>query len=150
MNTYARQALMALLLCVSSNTLAQNSENNWTLGVGLFEYGGHFGAKYQTQLSGNHFVSGSFGIIGYSLGYEFKVNEKLSLGATLGQQVGYAEDGYFVTKLNYHFSGFDNSGFVIGASLGVKEDDGDCLVLCPREDGNGLESAAGIHLGYKF
>ncbi|MCF6435353.1 hypothetical protein [Pseudoalteromonas sp. MMG022] len=142
-----RQVLLALLLCASHNVAAQSS---WSAGVGLFEYGGHVGAKYQTQISENHFASASFGIIGYALGYEYKVNEQLSVGVTLGQQVGYAEDGYIVTKLNYHFNGFDNSGFVIGASLGVQEDDGDCLVLCPRKDTNSLEGTAGIHIGYKF
>ncbi|WP_105169185.1 hypothetical protein [Pseudoalteromonas sp. T1lg23B] len=145
MNT--RYVLLAALLFASHNAAAQN---NWSAGAGLFEYGGHIGAKYQVQLSGNHFASASFGVIGYALGYEYKLSEKLSIGATLGQQVGYAEDGYFATKLNYHFNGFDNSGLVIGASIGMKEDDGDCLVLCPKEDTNSLEGAAGIHIGYKF
>jgi hypothetical protein len=138
-----------LIALVSFNSHADES-SNWSAGIGLYEFGGHLGVKYAYDLDPQNSVTVAVGTIGYALGYERKINENIIAGFNVGAQVAVAEDGYAVAKVNYYFDGVEQSSWFVGASLGAKEDDGDCFVFCPEKDTNKVEPTFGIHLGYAF
>lgn len=140
---------LAFLALVSLNGHA-NEAGNWSAGIGLYEFGGHLGVKYTYDFDEQNSGTIAVGTIGYALGYERKMNENIIAGLTVGAQVAAAEDGYAVVKVNYYFDGVDHSSWFVGASVGAKEDDGDCFVFCPRKDSNSIEPTFGLHLGYAF
>lgn len=143
--------ILTLSACVfGSSSVYSKESSDWSAGFGLFEFGGHFGAKYAYHLDEKNSLTLSAGIIGYAVGYERQISENLIAGISAGMQFSYAEDGFAVAKLNYYFSGANTSSWYVGASLGIKEDDGDCYVFCLNDDTEQLEATSGIHIGYKY
>jgi hypothetical protein len=139
-------ALLSVLL-TPTTTIAKDS---FSTGGGYFEFGGHIGIKYKHAIDDTHSLSAAVGLLGYSLGYEYTLSEKMTAGLTMGQQVTIASDGYLVGKMNYHFQGVDTASWIVGVSAGVKESDGDCFIFCETEDTEQIESTVGIHFGYQF
>ncbi|ALO43271.1 hypothetical protein [Pseudoalteromonas phenolica] len=142
--------LLASTLSIACFSSHANDNSSWSFGAGHFEHGGVLGAKYTYEINEKHSAFASIGIIGYAFGYEYQLNDHIDLGLTLGQQAAYASDGFLVAKANYYFSNQGKKGFYVGASFGVKEEDGECFVFCAQEDTEKVKSTGGIHIGYRF
>ena len=145
-----KQLLLASTLSIASFSSHANDSSSWSIGAGHFEHGGVLGAKYTYNINEQHSAFASIGIIGYAFGYEYYLNDHVDLGLTIGQQAAYASDGFLVAKATYYFSAQDRTGFYVGASFGVKEEDGECFIFCEKKDTEKVKSIGGIHIGYRF
>jgi len=145
-----KQLLLASTLSIASFSSHANDSSSWSIGAGHFEHGGVLGAKYTYNINEQHSAFASIGIIGYAFGYEYYLNDHVDLGLTIGQQAAYASDGFLVAKATYYFSAQDKTGFYVGASFGVKEEDGECFIFCEKKDTEKVKSIGGIHIGYRF
>lgn len=145
-----KQLLLASTLSILTFSSHANDSSSWSIGAGHFEHGGVLGAKYTYNINEQHSAFASIGIIGYAFGYEYYLNDHVDLGLTIGQQAAYASDGFLVAKGTYYFSSQDKTGFYVGASFGVKEEDGECFIFCEKKDTEKVKSIGGIHIGYRF
>ena len=145
-----KQLLLASTLSILAFSSHANDSSSWSIGAGHFEHGGVLGAKYTYNINEQHSAFASIGIIGYAFGYEYYLNDHVDLGLTIGQQAAYASDGFLVAKATYYFSAQDRTGFYVGASFGVKEEDGECFIFCEKKDTEKVKSIGGIHIGYRF
>ena len=145
-----KQLLLASTLSILAFSSHANDSSSWSIGAGHFEHGGVLGAKYTYNINEQHSAFASIGIIGYAFGYEYYLNDHVDLGLTIGQQAAYASDGFLVAKATYYFSAQDKTGFYVGASFGVKEEDGECFIFCEKKDTEKVKSIGGIHIGYRF
>lgn len=145
-----KQLLLASTLSILTFSSHANDSSSWSIGAGHFEHGGVLGAKYTYNINEQHSAFASIGIIGYAFGYEYYLNDHVDLGLTIGQQAAYASDGFLVAKATYYFSAQDKTGFYVGASFGVKEEDGECFIFCEKKDTEKVKSIGGIHIGYRF
>jgi hypothetical protein len=145
-----KQLLLASTLSILTFSSHANDSSSWSIGAGHFEHGGVLGAKYTYNINEQHSAFASIGIIGYAFGYEYYLNDHVDLGLTIGQQAAYASDGFLVAKATYYFSAQDRTGFYVGASFGVKEEDGECFIFCEKKDTEKVKSIGGIHIGYRF
>tara|TARA_Y100000588_G_C14206904_1_gene905044 strand:- start:1185 stop:1628 length:444 start_codon:yes stop_codon:yes gene_type:complete len=145
-----KQLLLASTLSILTFSSHANDSSSWSIGAGHFEHGGVLGAKYTYNINEQHSAFASIGIIGYAFGYEYYLNDHVDLGLTIGQQAAYASDGFLVAKATYYFSAQDKTGFYLGASFGVKEEDGECFTFCEKKDTEKVKSIGGIHIGYRF
>ena len=145
-----KQLLLASTLSILTFSSHANDSSSWSIGAGHFEHGGVLGAKYTYNINEQHSAFASIGIIGYAFGYEYYLNDHVDLGLTIGQQAAYANDGFLVAKATYYFSAQDKTGFYVGASFGVKEEDGECFIFCEKKDTEKVKSIGGIHIGYRF
>ena len=145
-----KQLLLASTLSILTFSSHANDSSSWSIGAGHFEHGGVLGAKYTYNINEQHSAFASIGIIGYAFGYEYQLNNHVDLGLTFGQQAAYASDGFLVAKANYYFSNQGKEGFYVGASFGVKEEDGECFIFCEQADTEKVKSIGGIHIGYRF
>ena len=145
-----KQLLLASTLSILTFSSHANDSSSWSIGAGHFEHGGVLGAKYTYNINEQHSAFASIGIIGYAFGYEYYLNDHVDLGLTIGQQVAYASDGFLVAKATYYFSAQNKTGLYVGASFGVKEEDGECFIFCEKKDTEKVKSIGGIHIGYRF
>ena len=134
---------------ISSFSLSATENSNWAVGGLYYEFGGLIGAKYTHQFDEKQAVTAALGLFGYSLGYEYTLNDHVKIGGMFGQDLFYADDGYLVGKASYYFSGINSSGFYWGASAGFKED---VCVWCGQNnsDTKEIQFTGGIHFGYQF
>ena len=90
------------------------------------------------------------GLYGAAVGFEttFAANPKHTWGIVIGVEPFMSEDGYLFGVYNYHFEGFANDGFVIGAGIGVSRQDEYGFF----GDNKNIESKTvmTLNLGYKF
>ena len=55
-----------------------------------------------------------------------------------------------ISYAQLRFSNQGKKGFYVGASFGVKEEDGECFIFCEQADTEKVKSIGGIHIGYRF
>jgi hypothetical protein len=139
--------LVVILTLVCSSVSA--SEFQTSVGIG-HQYGGLIGAQFGYKTDDTK-LFGSVGFFGAALGYQtlFQDSNNLSYGLVLGAEALKSEDGFLFMTSNYHFNGFDQSGWVIGAGVGVsRQDQGGFYSDTP----NTVESDATLTLsiGYDF
>jgi hypothetical protein len=139
--------LMALII-FTLVPLVSFAETQVSAGLG-YQHGGVLGAQLGHVDGVNKYYI-SLGLVGGAIGYQRVIDSerKQALGIALGSEVLTSEDGFAVLTYNYHFTGLENPGWVIGVSAGVR-----------REDSGGLYSDSGdsltqgafmLELGYKF
>ncbi|TLX47284.1 hypothetical protein C1E24_09300 [Pseudoalteromonas phenolica] len=138
-----------LISSISSFSISASENSNWAIGGLYYEFGGLIGAKYTHQFDEKQAATAALGLFGYSLGYEYTLDDHVKIGGMFGQDLFYADGGYLVGKASYYFSGVNSSGFYWGASAGFKED---VCVWCGQDnsDTKEIQFTGGIHFGYQF
>jgi hypothetical protein len=137
------QKLVFLVLFVFSQ-FTYSWDYNASFGMGL-KYGGLVG--YQATFSeGNHNLRGALGLFGSSVGYDYKVFDHFSIGATIGDYSSIVSVSTFHTlNVTYHFSGNYSEGWNISFDLGRSRCSADCIVN--KED---YDNISAVSLGYTF
>jgi hypothetical protein len=125
-----------------------HAENQYTLGLG-YQYGGVAGVQIAHLDDQNKYFA-SIGLIGVALGVQrvFDTERKQSFGGVIGQEVFTSEDGFALLTYNYHKSGFDKAGLVIGLSAGVRKQDSASFFANLNDSKR--YAVAMINVGYKF
>ena len=142
--------VIAVLSFVSLSCFASEPQSSYQFSVGVgHQYAGLLGAQlsYKSEFTKYY---GSLGLIGISAGFEtrFEENPKHSYGLVLGREQVQSEDGFIFATYNYHFNGFDQEGFVIGAGVGItREDEGGSWGNYGKTESS---AALSLNLGYKF
>lgn len=135
--------LMLTIVCVlPSQTWAW--EFNPSLGLGL-KYGGFTG--FQVGFSEEeHNLRGAVGFFGISAGYDYKLLNNLSIGATTGKHANVLS-GFEAHTLNvtYYVAETFSHGWNIGLDIGKMRCIEDCI-----DDNNNYESLSWFSLGYTF
>ncbi|MDN3651518.1 hypothetical protein QWY77_01805 [Thalassotalea ponticola] len=129
---------------VSSSLEFENS-----LGVGI-KYGGIFG--YQANISEQkHNFRCAMGFFGYNCGYDYKLIENVSLGATTGVLSNlFSLAKYHSVNMTYHFSGEYTQGWNISLDAGMSRCSKDCLDDTDYTEDTEYSGFAAVSLGYSF
>jgi hypothetical protein len=134
--------IFSTLCIVSSQTLAW--ENSPSVGFGL-KYGGFIG--FQTAFfKGKHNLRGAVGAFGMSAGYDYKLLNNFSIGATTGEYSNLFS-GFKAHTLNltYFATGKYSQGWNISIDIGKKRCIEDCL-----DDDENYNSLSWYSFGYTF
>lgn len=142
--------IIATLSLVSATAFASDVENSFKFSVGLgHQYAGILGAQFSYKTEYTKYY-GSVGVIGLATGFEttLEKNSVHAYGLVIGKEELRSEDGFIFATYNYHFNGFNQKGFVIGAGIGItREDEGGFW----RNRGKTKSTPSfSLNLGYKF
>jgi hypothetical protein len=128
------------------------AEFEFSLGAG-FQYSGIIGTQFSVAHQDSKYFM-SVGLPGYSIGMQTIVSddEYHSVGFSLGEIQGIfdGDSRYGFITYNYHLEGFKDSGWVLGAGVGVY-DEGSYTPLFSNERINPSRKAMfTLDVGYKF
>lgn len=142
--------LVLSLLTVSSMSHAVEIE--YSLGMGP-QYGGISGSQVALKLEDSkYFVAAGF--LGASLGGKYKISENghHSLGFNLGSLANSLSDikEYLLGTYNYHFSGFDEQGWELGAGVGFYREDEYQILSGSETYKSETNLTFAVNLGYTF
>ncbi|MAT39868.1 MAG: hypothetical protein CL946_09725 [Ectothiorhodospiraceae bacterium] len=137
---------MLLLAPISS----QGGNFGFSLGAGL-QYSGVLGTQFSFRQKNIKYHL-SVGVPGYSLGLEksFSRYNNHSVGLVAGEMfMLFAKENakYSFATYNYHFSGFSNSGWVIGGGLGLYKEG---AASWGDDDDPKAKTTYTVDVGYKF
>jgi hypothetical protein len=147
-----RNLIILLLAAYSINS--SFAKQDFSAGFG-YDYGGVLGAKYSIRDQDNHYFA-SLGVIGAAVGYQKITDEeeKHLFGLFAGVEELTSEDGFIGLNYNYYANGFDNEGWVVGLSLGIRRTDGDPLdiggIFGTEQRETESKALVGLSLGYSF
>ena len=140
-----------LLTCTPLSTWGGDFE--FSVGAG-YQYSGFIGTQFTfKEYDQKYFIS--LGLLGASVGMQstFSSNENHSVGFSVGKLAGVlsADTEYGFLTYNYHFSGFQNNGWVLGTGIGYYNKNEYEVFFGKgktRERENGV--ALTLDIGYKF
>lgn len=128
------------------------TEFELSLGGG-FQYSGLLGTQFSVKHDDSKYFM-SVGIPGYSIGMQTVVsdNEYHSAGFSLGQIQGIfdSDSRYGLITYNYHVDGFKNSGWVLGAGVGVYDEESYTSLFGSDRINPSTTAMFSIDVGYKF
>lgn len=133
--------LLVLTLCLVFSLSLNAKEMKHSIGIGL-PYSGLVGYQLSFITDDKHRLRGAVGLIGIGAGYDYKVAENWSVGASYTATIR----SVYSANLTYHFSSF-SEGLKLGVDLGYMPDD---------DSGDGFFSSDGsktvlwVNLGYTF
>lgn len=132
--------------------LSHAGEFEFSLGIGA-QYSG-IGTQFAYKnLKTKYFVSA--GIPAYSLGMQRVIsdNNKHSAGFSLGQYKGLFTDKdskYGLITYNYHFTNFQESGWVLGTGIGYVKENSFKALFSDVEKQSESSAFITLDIGYKF
>ncbi len=131
---------------------ALGAEFEFSLGGG-FQYSGIIGTQFTVKHEDSKYFI-SVGLPGYSLGMQTIVseNEYHSAGFSLGEiQSVFGNDGrYGFITYNYHVDGFKNIGWVLGAGLGIYDEESYTPLFGSERTNPSKKAMLTLDIGYKF
>ena len=142
-----------LLLLLSYLPLSvSGAEFEFSLGAG-FQYSGVIGTQFSVKhQESKYFIS--VGLPGYSLGMQTIVsdNEYHSAGFSLGEVQGIfdGDSRYGFITYNYHVDGFKNKGWVLGAGVGVFDEEPYTPLFSDERIDPSKKATVTLDIGYKF
>lgn len=143
-----KKPLVILLCCLPMSTFA--AEFEFSLGAG-FQYSGVFGTQFALKHNDSKYFA-SVGFVGYSLGMQTIIadNEYHSAGFSVGEIPGFfsGDSQYGLITYNYHLSGFRNNGLVLGAGIGMVNED--TRISSSKEVEPSSKVLFSLDVGYKF
>lgn len=130
------------------------AEFEFSVGAG-YQYSGVIGTQFAMKTKqSKYFVS--VGLPGASVGMQTVLfdNDHHSMGFSVGRLQEMVADGdqnYGFITYNYHFSGFANSGWVLGAGVGVYDEQAYTPLFSNNQSVNPPSKAMiTLDIGYKF
>lgn len=141
--------ILLFILC-SKSAFAENASS---LGIG-YQYGGAIGFKFDFKEAQNNYFA-SLGLLGGAVGYQrFTASDnKQAFGIMAGAEVLASEKGFIALTYNYYLQGFENEGWVVGASIGLRRTDGDLLgisgIFGARREVK-TKTLISVNAGYRF
>lgn len=137
-------------VCLLSCTAA-GSEYEFATGVG-HQYGGFLGAQFSSKSETSKYYA-SIGLAGVAFGFQkqFEEQQHHSYGVSIGSMGANADHGFIFINYNYHYQGFSNKGWVIGAGIGaIRHEDSDIFFIPSSNQNIDTEASITLDLGYKF
>ena len=120
-----------------------------SVGMG-HQYGGIIGAQLAYKNDQSKYFA-SLGVVGAALGFQssFEPDSHYSYGVVLGREALQSEDGFVFITGNYHFNGFNQSGWTVGLGFGVtREDDSGFFGNSPGTTSS--NTSLTLNIGYEF
>lgn len=120
------------------------------LGAGV-KYGGVLGGQVSLSHKRNN-IRAALGLFGGSVGYDFKILNKFSVGLTYGE-ISWVYENVAALNFTYHWSGEYNKGWNIGLDLGrARRSSGICFSQQCADDAEdrGTSTSTSFSFGYTF
>jgi|GEM_PF-862157 len=143
-------ATILLFILCSKSALAENVSS---LGIG-YQYGGAIGFKFDFKEAKNNYFT-SLGLLGGAIGYQrfIESDNKQAFGMMAGAEVLASEKGFIALTYNYYLQGFENKGWVVGVSFGLRRTDEDLIgirdILGARQEVK-TKMLLSVNAGYRF
>jgi hypothetical protein len=145
-----RKSLLILLSYLPISVFG--TEFEFSLGTG-FQYSGIIGTQFSIKHQDSKYFM-SVGLPGYSIGMQTLIsdNEYHSAGLSLGEIQGVfdGDSRYGFITYNYHVEGFQNSGWVLGAGLGVYDEESYTPLFSNDRINPSKKAMLTLDVGYKF
>ena len=140
--------LAATLVCLTGLFVSNAKALELSIGHGI-QYSGLIGIQ-SALIRENHSFRGSIGLIGLGVGYDYFINDNVSLGGSLT----YTVRSIHSLNATYYFSGHTQKGFRLGIDIGQMKGDnikwptmGCCQSASTKSD---PKTIAWFSVGYKF
>jgi len=142
-----------LLILLSYLSVPVNgAEFEFSLGSG-FQYSGIIGTQFAVKHQDSKYFM-SVGLPGYSIGMQTIVstNEYHSAGFSLGEIQGIldGDSQYGFITYNYHMDGFKNNGWVLGAGVGLYDEESYTPLFGHERINPSKKAMLTLDVGYKF
>ncbi|GAA5136055.1 hypothetical protein [Thalassotalea piscium] len=131
---------------------AAGAEYEFSLGAG-FQYSGIVGTQFAVKhKESKYFIS--VGLPGYSVGMQTTVldDQRHSVGFSIGELQGIfdGDSRYGVFTYNYHFDGFKNTGWLLGAGIGIYDQESYKPLFNDEPVNPSSKAMFTLDIGYKF
>jgi hypothetical protein len=128
------------------------AEFEFSLGAG-FQYSGIIGTQFSVKHQDSKYFM-SVGLPGYSLGMQtiLSENEYHSAGFSFGeiQSIFDGNSRYCFITYNYHVDGFKSSGWVLGAGVGIYDEESYTPLFGNERINPSKKAMLTLDIGYKF
>jgi hypothetical protein len=132
--------LLGLMCAFASSVKAQE----FSIGHGI-QYSGLVGAQAAWK-NENHNIRASLGLIGAGIGYDYFINDEVSLGGSLTKTI----TTIYSLNATYYLSGNAQQGFRIGLDVGRTNGDIDWPSLSGSTNESETRTIAWFSVGYQF
>lgn len=133
--------------------LSYSADFEFSLGAGL-QYSGAIGSQFALKTEeSKYFVS--VGLPGYSLGMQTTIsdNQNHSVGFSYGRVdtiFSSKESRYGFITYNYHFSSFQDTGWLVGTGIGFYDEASHKILFTNERKDPSAKAMYTLDIGYKF
>jgi hypothetical protein len=132
--------LLGFMCVFASNIKAQEL----SIGHGI-QYSGLVGAQVAWKHE-NHNIRASLGLVGAGIGYDYFINDKVSLGGSLTETIA----TIYSLNATYYLSGNAQEGFRLGLDVGQTDGDINWPSLGGSTNKARVKTIAWFSVGYQF